>query len=132
MRNFSKTNYHYFFFIILFLTQIVIFDDYGFSNDEEISRFNGLVTFNYLIEKLNVQFFQPYPNVPKLENYLDKDYGVIFELLLISFEKILNLQDIKIIYLTRHFLLQSSFSLVVYILSNFKNFFFKEYFFVVH
>ena len=74
MRNFSKTNYHYFFFIILFLTQIVIFDDYGFSNDEEISRFNGLVTFNYLIEKFNIQFIQPYPNVPKLENYLDKDY----------------------------------------------------------
>ena len=103
MRNFSKTNYHYFFFIILFLTQIVIFDDYGFSNDEEISRFNGLVTFNYLIEKFNIQFIQPYPNVPKLENYLDKDYGVIFELLLIFFEKIFNLQDIKIIYLTRHF-----------------------------
>ena len=67
-------------------TQIVIFDDYGFSNDEEISRFNGLVTFNYLIEKFNIHYlFNLILMYLKLENYLDKDYGVIFELLLICF-----------------------------------------------
>ena len=31
-------------------------------------------------------------NIPKLENYTDKDYGVIFELLLVVIEKILNLK----------------------------------------
>ena len=87
-RVFSKTNYHYFFFIILFLIQIVIFNDYGFPNDESISRFNGLVSFNYIIEKLNIQIYQAYPNIPKLENYIDKDYGVVFELFLVFIEKI--------------------------------------------
>ena len=50
MKDFSKTNYHYFFFIIFFLIQFVIFNDYGFPNDEEISRYNGLISYNYIIE----------------------------------------------------------------------------------
>ncbi len=102
MKDFSKTNYHYFFFIILFLIQISIFSDYGFPNDEQISRFNGIVSYNYIIEKFNIQFLQPYPDIPKLENYYDKDYGVIFELFLVFIEKILNLKDTKSIYLSRH------------------------------
>ena len=89
MKDFSKTNYHYFFFIIFFLIQFVIFNDYGFPNDEEISRYNGLISYNYIIEKLNIQIFQPYSNLPKLENYVDKDYGVVFELFLVFVEKFL-------------------------------------------
>ena len=88
MKDFSKTNYHYFFFIILFLIQISIFNDFGFPNDEEISRFNGLVSYNYILEKFDIQILQPYPNTPKLENYIDKDYGVIFELFLVFMERL--------------------------------------------
>lgn len=109
MKDFSKTNYHYFFFIILFIIQISIFNDYGFPNDEQISRFNGLVSYNYIIEKFNIQFLQPYPGIPKLENYIDKDYGVIFELILVFVEKILNLKDTKSIYLSRHLLISFTF-----------------------
>lgn len=111
MKDFSKTNYHYFFFIIFFLIQFVIFNDYGFPNDEEISRYNGLISYNYIIEKLNIQIFQPYSNLPKLENYVDKDYGVVFELFLVFVEKIFNLQDSKSIYYTRHYLISLTFFL---------------------
>ena len=71
MKEFSKINYHYFFFIILFIIQIIIFKDYGFPNDEEISRFNGLVSYNYIIDKFNLSILQVYPDIPKLENYTE-------------------------------------------------------------
>ena len=103
MKDFSKTNYHYLFFIIFFLIQLLVYKDYGFSNDEEISRLNGLVSFNYILEKFNIQILEPYPNLPKLENYMDKDYGVAFELFLVFIEKILNLHDTKSIYYSRHY-----------------------------
>ena len=115
MKDFSKTNYHYFFFIILFLIQISIFNDFGFPNDEEISRFNGLVSYNYILEKFDIQILQPYPNTPKLENYIDKDYGVIFELFLVFMERILDLKILNQFIFQDISLLQSSFSLVVYI-----------------
>ena len=109
MKEFSKTNYHYFFFITLFIIQITIFRDYGFANDEAISRFNGLVSYNYIIDKFNLGGFQLYPNIPKLENYTDKDYGVIFELLLVVIEKILDLKETRSIYLSRHFVVSTIF-----------------------
>ena len=104
MKDFYKTNYHYFFFILFFLIQLSVFRDYGFSNDEEISRFNGLVSYNFIIEKLNIQFLNLYPDIPRLENYIDKDYGVFFELLLIFIERIFDLKDTKSIYYSRHYL----------------------------
>lgn len=104
MKEFSKTNYHYIFFIVLFLIQISIFRDYGFPNDEGLSRLNGLVSYNYIIGKFNLSIFQLHPDIPKLENYIDRDYGVIFELFLVFIEKVLNLKESKSIYLSRHFL----------------------------
>ena len=104
MKEFSKTNLHYIFFIVLFLIQISIFRDYGFPNDEELSRLNGLVSYNYIIDKFNLSIFQLHPDIPKLENYIDRDYGVIFEVLLVLIEKVLNLKESKSIYLSRHFL----------------------------
>ena len=109
MKDFSKTNYHYFFFIILFFLQLYIFNDYGFSHDEELSRLNGLVSYNYILEKFNFNALYLHPDIPKIENYIDKDYGVIFELLLVTIEKILGLKDTKSIYLSRHYLTSLTF-----------------------
>lgn len=109
MKEFSKTNYHYFFFILLFITQIFIFDDYGYSHDEHLSRLNGLVSYNYIIEKFGLNILQLHTDIPRLENYMDNDYGVVFELFLVFFEKIFNLQDSKNIYLSRHLFVSLSF-----------------------
>ena len=109
MKDFSKTNYHYLFFIVLFFFQLFIVNDYGFSHDEELSRLNGLVSYNYILEKFNFDTIYLHPDTPKLENYKDRTYGVIFELLLISIEKILGLNDTKSIYLVRHYLTSITF-----------------------
>ena len=126
-KNFYKTNYHYFFFIIFFIIQLLIFNDYGFPSDDKISRFNGLVSFNHIIEKLNIQIFQAYSDIPKLENYLDKDYGVVFELLPVLIEKIFNLQDTKSIYYTRHYLISFTFFIgSIFFYLTLRNFFSKN------
>jgi len=109
MKDFSKTNYHYLFFIVLFFFQLFIVNDYGFSHDEELSRLNGLVSYNYILEKFNFNTIYLHPDTPKLENYIDRTYGVIFELLLVIIEKALNLDNSKLIYLTRHYLTSFTF-----------------------
>ena len=109
MKDFSKTNYHYLFFIVLFFFQLFIVNDYGFSHDEELSRLNGLVSYNYILEKFNFNTIYLHSDTPKLENYIDRTYGVIFELLLVIIEKALNLDNSKLIYLTRHYLTSFTF-----------------------
>ena len=109
MKDFSKTNYHYLFFIVLFFFQLFIVNDYGFSHDEELSRLNGLVSYNYILEKFNFNTIYLHPDTPKLENYIDRTYGVIFELLLVIIEKTSNLDNSKLIYLTRHYLTSFTF-----------------------
>ena len=47
-------NAHYFFFILLFFIQLNIFQDFWFPNDEEISRNNGLIAYNYILDKFNL------------------------------------------------------------------------------
>ena len=100
--NFINQNSQYIIFLIFFLFIISIYDDYGFPNDEEISRNNGLVIYNYILEIFNINFLEKYPSLPDFKNYYDKDYGVIFELFLVIIEKTLSLENTKSIYLIRH------------------------------
>ena len=100
--SFINQNIHYIIFSIFFLLIIIIYDDYGFPNDEEISRNNGLIAYNYILEIFNISFVEKYPNLVEFKNYYDKDYGVVFELFLVIIEKILSLEDTKSIYQTRH------------------------------
>ena len=56
MKEFSKTNYHYFFFILLFITQIFIFDDYGFIGTEGVTKFVNEIKDkkdNYFFHNIN-------------------------------------------------------------------------------
>lgn len=127
MNQFTKNNYHYFFFIIFFTIQIFVFNDYGFSNDEELSRTNGLVSYNYILEKLNISIFEPHKNIQNLNSYVDKDYGVAFELPLVFIEKIFNLKDDQSIYLARHYAVSLSFFIAsIYFFLTLNKFFSKE------
>ncbi len=120
-------NAHYFFFILLFFIQLNIFQDFGFPNDEEISRNNGLIAYNYILDIFNLHFLTPYSNVPEFENYYDKDYGVIFELLLVIIEKIFSLSSYKEIYLTRHLFVSLFFFIgSIYFYLTLRKFFSKE------
>ena len=104
MPNQIKKNYPYFIFFIIFIIQILIYSDYGLSWDEGFSRLNGIVSFNYIIEKINIFESLKYEDTPNLNEYIDNEYGVFFELINIILEKIFNLNDTKDIYLSRHLL----------------------------
>ena len=120
-------NAHYFFFILLFFIQLNIFQDFGFPNDEEISRNNGLIAYNYVLDIFNLHFLTPYSGLPEFESYYDKDYGVIFELLLVIIEKIFSLSSYKEIYLTRHFFISLFFFIgSIYFYLTLRKFFSKE------
>ena len=64
---------------------------------------NGLVSYNYIIEKLSLKEFLFDGNIPKLQYYNDREYGAFYEVLSVFIEKILSLNDTKDIYLFRHF-----------------------------
>ena len=95
-------NYHYLIFFLFFLLQVLSYDDFGYSWDESLSRLNGIVSFNYILEKLNILENLKYDNVPNLNDYIDNEYGVFFELINILFEKTLSLNDSLDIFYFRH------------------------------
>ena len=70
------------FLAIYLLSGIFIFKDYGISFDENINRFNGFVSLKYIFQKLgvdiNLSLFVN--NLPNLADYVDKAYGVAFDL----------------------------------------------------
>ena len=78
------------FFIIYILIGLCIFKDYGISWDEPLRREHGLVTMNYIIKGDRTLFETSHT------------HGTVFEVFLISIEKILHLKSPRIIFLMRH------------------------------
>lgn len=90
------------FFIIYLLFGLLIVNDYGISWDEPTSRMNGLVNLKYIASILELDgVLARYQNIPNLMDWMDKDYGVAFELLLALGEYLFNIQERRI-YLYRH------------------------------
>jgi len=93
------------FFLIYLLIGLSVYQDYGVSWDEPASRNNGLVTLKHLGEKFMpdvVSRDAELKRLPKLENYIDKDYGIAFELPVSFVEKYFSLKDSRDIYFLRH------------------------------
>jgi hypothetical protein len=96
------------FFIFLIMLGVNIYQDYGISWDEPISRRNGMVTLNHLGDRFtpslvaNDQQLKQY-RIP-LDQYPDRDYGVAFELPVVFLERIFELNDTRDIYMFRHLL----------------------------
>ncbi len=103
MKKILEKNFHFIIFLVFFILQTFIYSDYGFSWDETFSRLNGLVSFNYIVQKLSIFEYFSFKDTPDLENYSDNEYGVFFEILNIFIEKIFNLNDKEVIYQSRHF-----------------------------
>lgn len=80
-------------FIALLLVGFVIFDDYGISWDEYISRMNGVISVRYVFDR-----------DPSLLTYRDRFYGTAFESLLALAERAFDLQASRDIFLMRHVL----------------------------
>ncbi|MBD0255220.1 MAG: glycosyltransferase family 39 protein [Cytophagales bacterium] len=86
----------YLFFALYLAAGLLSFKGYGVSTDETINRQNGLVTAKYLIKKAGIPGFENNPafrNIFDLHTYVDKDYGVVFELPLVLLERVVGIED---------------------------------------
>ena len=112
MQKIFKKHYPAFFLFVFFLIQLLIYKDYGFDTDAYLQRNHGVISYNYILELLDLEpDFSSYkldpfifPDLPKLENYIDNEYGVVFELLWVFIEKIFNIKDYPSIFYGRHYL----------------------------
>ncbi|HAK77335.1 MAG TPA: hypothetical protein DCR35_05220 [Runella sp.] len=75
------------FFSAYLLLGLAIYKNYGISFDEPINRANGIVSIQYVGETLGL--LAPSTDIPKLHDYYDKDYGVVFDVPLVIGEKAL-------------------------------------------
>jgi hypothetical protein len=109
-------------FLIYFIIGIFIHDDYGINWDEQASRNYGFISGDYILEKLlpDKIYYKIYSNItknkfsekvkeknpPKLtdQSFMERAYGVTFELPAAILETVLNLNDIDKIYKFRHLL----------------------------
>jgi len=90
------------FFGLYLLVGVLIHTDYGVSWDEPISRTNGLVNLKYVHATLVPgTAIVGMDDVPDLENWADKDYGVAFELPLVAVERALGVGE-EDLYPFRH------------------------------
>jgi hypothetical protein len=95
------------FVLVLLIIGILIHKDYGISWDEPQQRLIGFINFNYVSDYLKLNLENPPnspPDIEKLENFKDRDYGVIFELPAVLLEHIFTFKDIQEVYFARHLL----------------------------
>lgn len=86
----------YLFFLIYFLIGLCIFKDYGISTDEPFERSTMYVNLSYILN----QFGREPMNVPALETYEDKYYGMVLQMPTIFFE--VGDMGLQFIYRCRH------------------------------
>ena len=93
-------------FPFLIILGLFIHKDYGISIDEESTRMHGLVSLNYIS---NLFFpdtlfdFQLINNIPDFYNYPYKEYGVFFEIFLITIvEVFIGEKEFSKIFYLRH------------------------------
>ena len=86
-----------------FLFGVFNIDDYGVTWDEEASRKQGIVSFNYIQSKLGAdrETFAEYPDV--LSEYPSRYHGVLFDLPMYYLERLFGFDEVRQYYLLRHF-----------------------------
>ena len=119
----------YSYLTILLIIGVIIYNDYGISWDEEISRSNGLFALEYIYSILGLDFNYEIPNIfsnskQTFREYNDNFYGVVFDLPLGFIEYIFKIELTQNYYFLRHF-----FNYLIFIIGSYyffltlKNFF---------
>ena len=137
----NKTkNYQYIFlfftYLVVVLSVLLTFKDFGIHIEEKFHRMNGLYWLNYisqifnfdklsLIAEIKMGEIQDY-TLSSITDY--KKYGVIFDLPLAFVEIVFNIEKIEKVYYIKHFLsflifLISSFFFYQLLIQRFNNFF---------
>ena len=76
---------------------LAVLDDYGVSGDDGAQRIIGYASLDYILgdeDALSEEFTG--------ERYIERFYGVAFEVPLVAVERVLGLEDPRDIYLSRH------------------------------
>ena len=87
-----------------------LYKDYNISSDEQVERTNGIVSLTYLADQFQIARLQNdpvisgYRHIPKLAEYMDRDYPVGFNLPSAMIERIFNIHDDREVFYLRHFL----------------------------
>ncbi len=106
------------YFVLIFILGLSIFNDYGISFDEPVSRDNGGVSLKYTFDLVNTKLLENDVQLQKykipLNEYRDKDYGVFFDMPIFILERVLDINESRNQYLLRHL-----FSFIFYFLSIF-------------
>src|SRR5437899_310360 len=105
-RNITRKNlYICLFFGLLLLLGLLVYDDYGVSWDEQTNQMNGVISAVYVSKLLFPGLIKSASTLsyfPELHQYLDKDYGIFFEIFAFGLERALHLSDVRSLYLMRH------------------------------
>lgn len=94
------------FFLLVLLTGIFIFPDYGISTDERIDYLTGRVNARYIAGKLWPGSLSDFPylaDVPVLGDYGDRHYGAFFQLPASVLPHLFGFSDVREVFLFRHF-----------------------------
>jgi hypothetical protein len=125
MMNKTK-NYQYIFlfftYLVVVLSVLLTFKDFGIHIEEKFHRMNGLYWLNYisqifnfdklsLIAEIKMGEIQDY-TLSSITDY--KKYGVIFDLPLAFIEIVFNIEKIEKVYYIKHFL-----SFLIFLISSF-------------
>lgn len=96
------------FFVCLLVLGASIYKDYGVSVDEPAQRLIGATNVNHIAQKWHIdslaknETLAQFPK--KLDQIIDRDYGVIFEVPAIIMELVLHIKEERKIYFARHLL----------------------------
>lgn len=92
------------FFLSFLLVGFFLYKDYSISLDEDLNRLNGLVSLKYIFKKIgSISYFeQRFPDIPDLNLYPDKIYGVMFDLPLAIIEFFFEFKNTADLFFLRH------------------------------
>lgn len=94
--------------IMLVILGVQLHQDYNISSDEQVERTNGIVSLTYLADKFQISRLQSdpiigdYRHIPKLQDYMDRDYPVGFNLPMAFIERFLGINDDRNVFYLRH------------------------------
>jgi hypothetical protein len=96
------------FFVCLLVLGASIYKDYGVSVDEPAQRLIGATNVNHIAQKWHIdslaknETLAQFPK--KLDQIIDRDYGIIFEVPAIVMELVFHIKEERKIYFARHLL----------------------------
>jgi len=98
------------FLLALIILGLKLHRDYNISSDEQVERTNGIVSLTYLADRFQISRLQndpvitEYRHIPKLQDYMDRDYPVGFNLPMAMIERFYGINDDRDVFFLRHLL----------------------------